>query len=520
MAHLASAPVPLLPELLWLPDRSRNMGIHLMAGKGSGKSRLMGRVIAWLDFLRGVPVAILDPMGGTIDNFLDKLVGLPPPLQERLWKRVWYVDASGQNGYVIPMPLYYRLGNESLFAISQRYLDVVRKLDPHLQTASVEGWNPLWKLGSHVGMILSVLNYQITEAEDVVLRPQAWLDRLHQAHTATITPEMASAIHAFEAFAHLKEDIRARGSAAFLNKIAMFTLDPTMRAMFGATQPLINWQQVVDQRQIVLFDFRGETDVERRRFRMVWAFQTLLAYIKHRGMGRHRPISLIVDELTSLFSPSVLATDLFAADLDELINVVARNCMVWLTIAHQELFQLSSAAQKTLMAMGTQILGVTSDREAAVTLARQFFPYDPSWVKKITDYGTVEFTLDEQAYLRSNAFTDQGRFHFLARVASGEGDTQGELRPITLARFDPNSYPNEELVAQARESLMRKRGRRVSEVLSEIESRRTAHPKKAQGLQASATLEEDGAPNDDRAFNDSIFREKKAATGAQARRAR
>ena len=37
-------------KLVWISDDARSMGIHVMAGKGSGKSRLMGRLIGWLDF--------------------------------------------------------------------------------------------------------------------------------------------------------------------------------------------------------------------------------------------------------------------------------------------------------------------------------------------------------------------------------------------------------------------------------------------------------------------------------------
>ena len=97
-------------NLLWIPDKARSMGIHVQAGKGSGKSRMLGRMIAWLDFIRGVPMVIFDPHGPTIDNFLDKLTRMPRELQERLWQRVLYVDMSGQSGQVIPFPLYYRLG--------------------------------------------------------------------------------------------------------------------------------------------------------------------------------------------------------------------------------------------------------------------------------------------------------------------------------------------------------------------------------------------------------------------------
>src|SRR5437660_1166359 len=68
-------------KLFWLSDDARSMGIRLAAGKGSGKSTFMGRLLAWLDFIRGVPTVIFDPHGPTIDNFLDKVVRLPPELQ-------------------------------------------------------------------------------------------------------------------------------------------------------------------------------------------------------------------------------------------------------------------------------------------------------------------------------------------------------------------------------------------------------------------------------------------------------
>src|SRR3990172_5379269 len=93
-------------RLIWLPDHARSMGIHIMAGKGSGKSRLMGRIIALLDFLRGVPQVIFDPHGPTIDNFLDKFIRLPKEYRERLFSRIMYIDMSGSTGQVFPFPLY------------------------------------------------------------------------------------------------------------------------------------------------------------------------------------------------------------------------------------------------------------------------------------------------------------------------------------------------------------------------------------------------------------------------------
>lgn len=469
-------------RLLWLPDHTRSMGIHLQAGKGSGKSRLMGRVLAWLDFVRGIPLVILDPNGPSIDNFLDKLTRLPREQQERLWKRVRYVDMSGKSGYVTPFPLYYRLGNESLYEISQRYLDVIRKIDPWLQSASVEGWNPLWRIGTYTGMVLAALGYQITEAERLLHSPQEWDSRFSQALAAY--PEVQPAVAFFtEQYTQWNDQTREKRTDAFRNKIAVFRLDPAMQAMFGTAHNRIDWEQVVEQRSAVLLDFRHELDLERRRFKMLWAFSYLLDFIKHRGPGRHRPISLIVDELTALLNTQALTTSVFAADLDELINVIARNYMVWLTIAHQELYQLDERMQKTLLTMGTQIFGASADVDAALALARHLFPIDPYQVKRyepvyagvfgvpeVIDHRPIEFTIEEQQYLKAYELKNQRKFRFLVRPATAEGDIHTTLYPISIEHIDHNLWVNEALVAEARACLSRRCGVPIAEVCTEIQA--------------------------------------------------
>jgi hypothetical protein len=145
---------------------------------------MMGRVIAWLDFVRGTPLVIIDPVGSTIDNFLDRLSRMPEAAQIALWPRVRYVDMAATTGSVVPFPLYYRLGDESLFTISQRYLDAVRLLDPALASASVEGWNALWRTGTYTGMLLVAIGHQITEAESLLAHPDRWRDRVTTARRA------------------------------------------------------------------------------------------------------------------------------------------------------------------------------------------------------------------------------------------------------------------------------------------------------------------------------------------------
>jgi hypothetical protein len=499
-----SVPRHLAKDFLWLPDAARSLGTHIQAGKGSGKSRLMGRVIAFLDFLRGTPTVILDPNGPTIDNFLDKLTRLPREAQEQLWTRVIYVDMSGQSGYAVTFPLYYRLGGETLYTISQRPLDVIRKTDPWLQTASVEGWNALWRVGTHAGMLLAALRCQITEAQDLLTNPEAWAPRFDEA--LHMHPDARPAVEFFRGqYLQWDERTRARRIDSFVNKTAIFNLDPTMTAMFGGTTPGLEWERVIRNRCIVLVDLRREYDTERRRFKMLWAFSYFLDYIKHRGAGhRHQPVSLIVDELASLFNVQAQGANALVADLDELINVIARNYRVWLTLAHQEMFQFDERTQKTLLTMGTQIFGSTADLDAAVNVARSFLKLDPYKVKRyepiygselgmprVLDHRPVEFSIEEQQLMQAYRVKEQPAFHFLVRPASGEGTVAGGLYPVTIRNFDKNMWPNEELVAEARARLSKRSGVLVEKLLGEITTRRAAFSATMNGYATNARITKD-----------------------------
>ena len=123
--------------------------IHLMAEAGAGKSRWLGRCLTWQLFLYGIPTVVIDPTGGVVDNFFDKLIRLPREVQPSLWKRVIYADLSGKGGYVPAFPLFYRLSeDDSLYDIAQRYVEVVERLDPYLKTASVMGLNAIINIGA------------------------------------------------------------------------------------------------------------------------------------------------------------------------------------------------------------------------------------------------------------------------------------------------------------------------------------------------------------------------------------
>jgi hypothetical protein len=101
--------------------------------------------------------------------------------------------------------------------------------------------------------------------------------------------------------------------------------------------------------------------------------------------------------------------------MDELINKIARNNNIHLTLAHQEMHQVPPAIRSTLMDMGIQIIGVTTNAETAEGYARRFGRFKPQWVRKyepiyergtVIDWRSSEFTYQEQTLMNSYLFLD------------------------------------------------------------------------------------------------------------------
>jgi hypothetical protein len=181
---------------------SRSMGIYVLAGRGTGKSRLLGRKTAVEDFFAGFPQCVIDPVGATIDNFLDKVARiiqyLPTSQRQCIMQRIRYIDMSGKAGYVVPFPLYYSLGTErSLLEIAERYLQVIIKSNPDLFHAQVLGWPPLHRIGVYCGLVLSALGLQITEAESLLSRPEEWERSGRFAEAERRSPEAKPAVAYF-----------------------------------------------------------------------------------------------------------------------------------------------------------------------------------------------------------------------------------------------------------------------------------------------------------------------------------
>ncbi len=416
--------------------------------------------MAALNLLRGMPQLIFDPAGPAADSMLLRLhANLSPPLRRLAWRRVTYLDMRGRDGTAPRFPFLFRLDGDTHSDVAERFLQTCVAIDPHLQSASVQGYNALRRVGHNVGIVLSALGLQLNSALPLLDHPEAWQRRLQEV--ATDDPSVRHAVaFILGPYATLSPGSRLEFSAMYRSKIEPLVLDTRLHDMFCVGPPTIDFDDVTRRRQTVIVDFRHETNAHVRLLKTRWVFDTLMAYIRHRTPGAHVPFGILIDELTELTRHSSLEHDIFAADLDYLINVMARNRSVAIVAAHQEMWQLSPQTQQTVLSMGTQIFGVMSDLTSAEMVARAYAAIDPERVKRwrrvwmsssdretgaafpfVVDHEPVEYTLDEQAFLAGRAFMALKPFQFVIRP-------HGENRLVRVSMADdvgalwPNEHPD------------------------------------------------------------------------------
>jgi len=177
-----------------IEDSSRAMCIACYATRGQGKSRFLGRRLCFHDFRQGIPLVVIDPIGGTIDNLLDKINRRPVRERRLLWSRVRYINMNGgQDGQVVPWPIYQRTHpTESLDTTARRFVDVLTRADADLARAPIQGRNALAPLATAAGIILAALNLGITEMESLLTEPARWQPTL--SALGTVYPDTRPAV--------------------------------------------------------------------------------------------------------------------------------------------------------------------------------------------------------------------------------------------------------------------------------------------------------------------------------------
>ena len=455
-------------------------------------------MVAWGDFLSGIPQLICDPIGTTIDNFLHKLVTelhyLPESEQRKYRERVRYFDLSGSDGYVLKLPLYFRLGTErSLREIAVRLPQLYRKSEPDLATRPIMGAAPLTRIGTYTGILLCALGYQITEATSLLRNPTAWLDRFTLAEKRY--PAAAEAVRFFrDEYCRMRHSDRERLTTAFLDRIFPVSLDKRLRAMLGASQPSLCFADIAAKKQTILLDFRHVLDPDLRRFLLLSVFTYFYEWVKTRGRWI-QPFGLILDELVAMTQKVVAGENFFGQELAELITQYQRNAQISLAVALQSPLQLDPELRETVLSLGTLILGQATTKAAATVLAAnlcfpnphyikherviQRNPYSIGGVTRVPEpqIEPVFMPINEQLELYVQRMQRLPRYSFLLRPALSEGEISTAVHRIHIRDIDRDretgeySFPHRGLMEQLRATLAAKHGTPVHVLLTEQEKR-------------------------------------------------
>jgi hypothetical protein len=500
-----------------LPAEARIMGLYLLGASRTGKSRMLGRVIAWQDFLAEIGQVIFDPRGVTISNFLDKLLRflqyVPFDQHAKYWQRIRLVDVSCKSGHVTGLPLYYRLTpEETLAEISERFLQLTLRSNPHMADAQYYVWPPFHRFGLNAGMLCASLGLQVTDIESLISHPEQWLSRFAEAEARF--PEAKPACDFFRnEYLPMRPANREWLTNAFRDKIVQFTQDRLLAYQFGGKAPSIDWEEVEEEALTVLLDFSGETNTELRRFKMLWLFDYLFHWIKTRGR-RSYPLALLIDEFASMAHKVFSGENPLAVEIAEFIQEYLRNSNILLTIAHQSIEQLDDQLRTTLLSLGTYLFGRPASKPEARILADALFEKNPYWAKYIREkwewedrHNWVRFgngyhretrkqwvlrdwepvaylSLEEQQELFAQRLTRLGLMQFMCRPATSEGEVSSEVFPLTIAAVDRDEitgeyqYPDQLQISEIRSLLAPQSGMPVETLQREQENRLLSIPRR------------------------------------------
>jgi hypothetical protein len=495
---------------IWLPSEALANGIRILGAAGSGKSQL-GAWLLLFFFLQRRPFLVFDPTRSLINSFLTLLADyivrnrLSDRQQAELYDRITYCDLGGQSGYVTPFSLFQRYGNESLSSVADRVMSWVSGNFAASHSASIEGFNSINQTLYPASIIAAALqpDIQVTEVLDLIHHPKSnlWKQRFEQVLTA-YPAQAAEAVAYFQGeFSKLQSNNRARRLNMLEVVLQPFRFHLPMRAAFGARSPGLDYNQVIEQGKMVLFDASG-LDGEYKQQVLNWILlYSFPPYLKSLGSGHKKITGVMIDEISIFYQDSPESMKVFANRFGELVHVLRRQYGIHpLTVMHQSVAQLDEDVAAHLAALGNQIIGKPADYESALMLAEQLFPHQtyvkryepiygniPNAGPQIIDVRAIEYSRQEVLHQQALNMLRLKKLHFLTRLTTTEGGGQGPLQTINITSL-LGPWPDlPKLDAMCRQ-LAARSGVAIQDVLTDIAARNASQN---QQKQAPAEDQED-----------------------------
>lgn len=479
---------------VWLSNAALANGIRIIGASGCGKTQL-GASILYSSFMQRRPFLVFDPTKSLIKSFLARVEQhcdekrLSAAQQDALYDRIIYCDLSGRYGYVVPVSLFCRYGQESLSAVADRVISWVSGNFAASHSAPVEGFSSIVKTLYPASIIAAALqpDIQVTELPDLLRNSKKtsspWKQRLEEVGRKYSAEAAEAVAYIEQEFNKLEAAVRERRLNLLEVVLQPFRYSLPVRATFGASRPGLDFDQIIEQGQMVLIDASGLVGEYKQQVLNWILLYTLPPFLRARGSGRPKPIGVMIDEIATFYMDSPESMTVFASRFGDMVHVLRRQYGIHpLCVIHQSLAQLHEQIGAHLAALGNQIVGKPADYDSAVLLAEQLFAYeahvkrwDPVYMNSIEgptviDWRPQEFTRQEVLPQQALMLQQLKKLHFLTKLTRTEGGGQGPLCDLDITSM-LGPWPNEAAIEQRCRQLAAASGVPIAQVLAEINAR-------------------------------------------------
>ena len=342
-------------EKVYITDEDRRRHIYIVGQTGTGKSTLMGNMIAD-DIKKGRGVAIIDPHG----EFADGALGAVP--QNRMEDVIYFDPADLWRPLGLNMLDYnFDRPEEKTFIVNEMQ-GIFNKLFPP------ETMGPMFEQYMRNALLL-LMEDMPNEPATLIEVPRIFTDpeyrkrKLARIHNPTV-------IDFWE-----KEAAKAGGDASLANmtpyitsKFNNFISNDYMRPIIGQPKSAFNFREVMDSGKILIINLsKGRIgDINAGLLGMVITGKLLMAALSRvdiPDVNQRRDFNLYIDEFQNF------TTDSISTILSE-----ARKYRLSLTMAHQFIAQLAEKIRDAVFGnVGSQIVFRVGAQDAEF-LVKQFEP--------------------------------------------------------------------------------------------------------------------------------------------------
>jgi hypothetical protein len=476
-----------------------------VGARGSGKTLLAAWII-FHTFLAGIGWICIDPMGKLSEYLLERIIAAGDP---GLWKRVIYIPVGGlvfkdrgdtrpddelteeevvAKSWLVPTPfLYRRGGGDFLQDQTARPLRLWQRLSPESENAPVQGMPAIKRTATYAGMLLAAAGGQLVPDAAYLIdamsvdtkRTSAWARLIREVESRHPWQLHRAAHYFLQQFPDMRPNDQLGHTSTFMGLIDPYVTNPRLAAQYGANAWGVELAQA-ERGALILFDCQYLPE-EEHRTGTSWIFTRFMEYARARG-SRRDLVGFALDELSYLVDRD---NRLLEKDFEDLIARLGRNFGLSCLVTYQQVTQPPPRLQQVLANVGYRFFSGTSDPEAVQRLTALMDDYRPRWVKDSytmyapTGWGEaydqqrdLYFSPQEQVELNKPKYRKTPPLTFRLMLSPGEGTAAqyaGTVHIRDIHQSQPfHLFPQLE---EAKRRLVKTHGRRIADVLAEIEAR-------------------------------------------------